>query len=156
MFLHLAASGPCVNMHTCWQKLWLHTDWVYVCMNSPCAYFCGRWWNVADHWTVPGVCLGHTSKALTHILHSPRGECCKALGGCWFCMQNEHSLKERNELFSLSTDLTHMIILRSWNYCKCLFLSLSIIYLLDLVILLRSVSGGFFSIRSLWTGHIAQ
>lgn len=42
-------------------------------MNSPCAYFCGRRWNVADHCAVPGVCLGHTSEALTHILQSPWG-----------------------------------------------------------------------------------
>lgn len=83
MLLHLAASAACVNAHTCWQKLWVHCS-VSLClrMNSLRAYICGRRWNVADHRTVPGVCLGHTSKALTHILHCPWGECCKAFERC--------------------------------------------------------------------------
>lgn len=51
-------------------------------MNSLCAYFYGRRWNVADHCAVPGVCLGHTSKTLTHILQSPWGSSVRAWGLC--------------------------------------------------------------------------
>lgn len=54
---------------------------VSVRMNSLCAYLCGRRWNVADHCVVPGVCLGHTSEALTHILQSLWGNSVRAWGG---------------------------------------------------------------------------
>lgn len=73
LLLRLPASALCVNVRTLAEtETVLYYESMSEHMNSPCAYFCARRWNVANHCALPGVCLGHTSEALTQILQSQR------------------------------------------------------------------------------------